>query len=109
MHELAITQSVVDAVTERVQSSRVSVLTIEIGQLSGVVADAVRFCFDVVSAGTALEGAELAILETPGAGNCRDCGEEFVMVDCFPLCPCGSADVAITAGTQLKIVSVEVQ
>lgn len=83
-------------------------LTLEIGALSGAVPDSVRFCFDLVAAGTALEGATLVIVEPPGVGDCRTCGEPFTMEDIFPLCPCGSADVAVTDGRQLKIVSVEV-
>lgn len=108
MHELAITQSVVDAVTEKVNGARVRTLTLEIGALSGVVPDSVRFCFDIVSAGTVLEGAELTILAPQGGGDCRTCGEHFMLEDAFPLCPCGSADVEITQGRQLNITSVEV-
>ena len=109
MHELAITQSVVDAVVEKLDGASIRTLTLEIGRLSGVVPDSVRFCFDLVASGTSLEGAALEIVEPPGAGTCRTCGEEFTMVDVFPLCPCGSADVEITAGRQLKIMSVEVR
>ena len=109
MHELAITQSVVDAVVDKLDGAGVRSLTLEIGRLSGVVPDSVRFCFDIVAAGTSLEGAELTILEPSGAGVCRTCGGEFTMEDAFPLCPCGSADVEVTAGRQLKIRSVEVR
>ena len=109
MHELAITQSVVDAVVEKLDGADVRTLTLEIGRLSGVVPDSVRFCFELVSAGTVLEGATLTIVEPPGAGACRSCGDEFTMEDAFPLCPCGSADVEVTAGQQLKIRSVEVR
>lgn len=108
MHELAITQSVVDAVVERVDGAKVRALTLEIGALSGVVPDSVRFCFDLVTAGTELENATLVIVEPPGTGDCRTCGVRFTMEDVFPLCPCGSADVKITDGQQLKITSVEV-
>ena len=109
MHELAITQSVVDAVVEKLDGAAVRVLTLEIGRLSGVVPDSVRFCFDLVAAGTALEGAALNIVEPVGAGTCRACGADFAMEDAFPLCPCGSADVEVTSGRQLKIMSVEVR
>ena len=109
MHELAITQSVVDAVVEKLDGAGIRALTLEIGRLSGVVPDSVRFCFDLVTAGTSLEGATLTIVEPAGAGTCRACGDEFSMEDVFPLCPCGSADVEVTAGRQLKIRSVEVR
>jgi hydrogenase nickel incorporation protein HypA/HybF len=108
MHELSLTQSVVDAVAERMDGARVAAVCLEIGRLSGVVADSVRFCFDVVCAGTTLEGARLDIVEPEGRARCRDCAAEFGLPDPFPLCPCGSADVEITAGRELRIRSVEV-
>ncbi|WAL69307.1 hydrogenase maturation nickel metallochaperone HypA [Amycolatopsis cynarae] len=108
MHELSITQSVVEAIAERMGEAEVTAVCLEIGRLSGVVPDAVRFCFDVVCAGTRLEGARLDIVEPEGRARCRACGEEFGMPDPIPLCPCGSADVEIVGGRQLRIKSVEV-
>ncbi len=108
MHELGITQSVVDAVLESVGEPRIARLQLEIGKLSGVVPDAVRFCFDIVASGTALEGARLDIVEPSGRGSCRDCGAEFDLDDVIVLCECGSADVAVLAGRQLRVRSVEV-
>jgi hypothetical protein len=43
VHELAVTQSVVDAVSERVGTRRVVSVRVEVGTLSGLVADAMRF------------------------------------------------------------------
>lgn len=108
MHELGITQSVVDTVLDAVAESRITRLRLEIGALSGVVPDAVRFCFDVVVTGTALEGAELDIVHSPGRGACRECGAEFELRDVIVLCDCGSADVAVLDGQQLRVTSVEV-
>ena len=108
MHELAITEGVVDAVTQRLPDARVSCVHLEIGAMSGVVADSVLFCFDLVTHGTNLEGARLEISELPAHCQCRDCGTEFEPDGPIALCPCGSADVAILAGTELRIMSVEV-
>jgi hydrogenase nickel incorporation protein HypA/HybF len=108
MHELSITQSVVDAIAERMDGATVTSVRLEIGKLSGVVPDSVRFCFDVICAGTSLEGATLDIVEPPGLAQCRDCGEEFQLNDMIMLCPCGSANVRVLAGQQLRIKSVEV-
>jgi len=108
MHEMAVTQSVVDAVAERVDDARVRSVRLDIGRLSGVVPDAVRFCFDVIALGTPLEGARLDIDETSGTGHCRDCGADTEVDDLIVLCPCGSADVAVTGGRDLSIRSVEV-
>lgn len=107
MHELSITQSIVEAIAERFGGARVSGVRLEIGRLSGVLPDAVRFCFDVVAAGTAVEGARLEIDETAGRTRCRDCTRECVLADSIPLCRCGSARVEVLAGAELRIVSVD--
>src|SRR5205085_11089313 len=61
VHELAICQSVVEAVVERTGEARVTVLRLDVGRLSGVVPEALRFCFELVTEGTPLEGAALII------------------------------------------------
>lgn len=108
MHELAITESLVAAVTEKVGAARVVRLRLEIGKLSGVVVDSVRFCFDVCAAGTPLEGATLEVVEPPGRALCRDCAEESGVDDGILLCDCGSANLELLGGTELRIDEVEV-
>ncbi|GDY28753.1 hydrogenase maturation nickel metallochaperone HypA/HybF [Gandjariella thermophila] len=108
MHELAITQGVVDAVTERLGDTRVSRVVLEIGRLSGVAVESVRFCFPLVAEGTPLAGARLDIVEPPGRGRCRRCGRETELVDPLAVCPCGSADLELTSGRQLLVKRVEV-
>jgi hydrogenase nickel incorporation protein HypA/HybF len=106
MHELAITQSVVEAVTERTGSAPVASVRLRVGQLAGVVPDAMRFCFELVTAGTPLEGATLEFEQPEGRGRCRSCGEDFVLADLILLCSCGSADVEVLAGRELAVASV---
>ena len=108
MHELSITESIVAAVTERMADARVRRLRLEIGRLSGVLPDSVRFCFDLVAAGTTLEGAALEIDEPSGTARCRCCGAGFETAEALPLCPCGSADVEVLGGAELRIREVEV-
>ena len=106
MHELAITQSVVDAVLARLPDRRIAVVCLEIGRVSGIEPDALRFCFELVTADTTLAGAELEILEPPGRAHCRSCRTDFDVSSCMLLCPCGSADVRLDSGDQLAIRSV---
>lgn len=108
MHELSIAQSVVDAITERLPDATVCRVRLEIGPLSGVVADAVRFCFDLVTDGTTLAGAALDIDEPHGRARCRHCRAEFDVDDLLALCACGSAALDVLAGDQLTIKEVEV-
>ncbi|MBA3530122.1 MAG: hydrogenase maturation nickel metallochaperone HypA [Propionibacteriaceae bacterium] len=109
MHEVAIMQSVVDMVVERAAGRRIAAVQLRVGMLSGVVADAMRFCFDVVTVDTPLEGSTLEINETPGRASCQSCGIEFAVDDLILLCPCGSADVRIVAGRELLVTSVKLK
>jgi hydrogenase nickel incorporation protein HypA/HybF len=106
VHELAITESLVDAVIARLPDKRITCVRLEIGALSGVVADSVRFCFDIVTEGTALEGAKLEITQPPAVCHCRICDGDFEPDGPFAICRCGSAEVTVTAGQGLKITSV---
>jgi hydrogenase nickel incorporation protein HypA/HybF len=108
VHELSITQSVVDAVAEHAAGARVVAVRMSVGQLSGVVPDAMRFCFELITEGTQLQGARLDIDQPSGVAHCESCGRDFQLTDLVLLCPCGSADVAVLAGKELRITSVEV-
>ncbi len=61
MHELGITRNIVAIVAEAAKGRPVRRVTLEIGKLSGVMSEAIAFCFDVVAQGTPLEGAALEI------------------------------------------------
>ena len=107
MHELAITQSVVDMVLDRTADRRVSAVRLQVGRLSGVVPDAMRFCYELVTAGTSLAGSTVEIAQVPGRAHCRSCGEDIDLPDLILLCPCGSAEVELVAGKELQVLSVE--
>ena len=109
MHELAIVEDVIDTVTERLPDKKITSIRLEIGELSGVVADALLFSFGLATEGTNLAGATLEISSIPGRCRCRSCGSEFSPErPPFLLCPCGSADAVVLAGNELKIASVKV-
>ena len=95
-------------VRERVGKERVTRVRLEVGRLTAVVPDAMRFCFEVCARGTSLEGAVLQIDEVPGRIRCARCGDETELADPIPLCPCGSAEVEVIAGRELRIKEVEV-
>ena len=108
MHELAIAESIVGAVCEKADGRPVRRVTVRIGALTAVVPDAMRFCFDLAVEATVADGAELAIDHRPGAACCRNCGLDVRLESPILLCPCGSADLEVTGGRELQIVSMEV-
>jgi hydrogenase nickel incorporation protein HypA/HybF len=108
MHELGITQEILAVVTERSGGARVRRVVLEIGKLAAILPDALRFCFEVCSAGTVAEGAELQIDELPGRARCRQCGAEVQLDRPFGRCTCGSTDFDWLSGEELRIKEMEV-
>ncbi len=108
MHEMAITQSVVDAVCEHAAGRRVHSVRVRVGALCAVVPDSMKFCFDLAAEGTIADGARLDLDIEPGSARCRTCGAEFALSDPILLCPCGSADVDVLTGRELRILTMEV-
>jgi hydrogenase nickel incorporation protein HypA/HybF len=110
MHELSITRSVVAIVSEHAAGQRVKRVRLEIGRLSSVMPDAVRFCFDVCARGTPLEGAALEIVEISGRGRCNACGGESSMLVPAGRCPeCERGTLRPIAGEELNIKEMEVE
>lgn len=110
MHEMSITQGIIDLCLQHAGGRRVMALEVEIGRLSSVVPEAVEFCFEACSRGTLLEGARLAITRIPGRGCCRECGAETELHELFDACSqCGSHRVRITAGQELRVTEIEIE
>ena len=107
MHELGITRNIVAIVAEHAAGRKVSRVALDIGQLSGVMSDAIRFCFDVVATGTCLDGAELQIFDIEGKGRCRACRAEFATPQLYTPCACGSRDIDRLSGEDLKVREFE--
>ncbi|MBS1696667.1 MAG: hydrogenase maturation nickel metallochaperone HypA [Actinobacteria bacterium] len=108
MHEMALTQSLVDAVCEHAAGRRVHSVRLEVGALCAVVPDSMLFCFELATEGTVAAGARLDLDVRPGRGRCRSCGSDIALPDLILLCPCGSADVQVLSGNDLRIMSMEV-
>jgi hydrogenase nickel incorporation protein HypA/HybF len=108
MHEMAITQSVVDAVCDHAAGRRVHSVRVEVGALCAIVPDAMLFCFELATEGTVAGGARLDLDVRPGLARCRTCETDFELTDLILLCPCGSADVEVLAGRDMRILSMEV-
>lgn len=109
MHELGITQSIVAIVSEHAQGSKVERVVLEIGQLSAILPDAIEFCFDICTQGTVLAGAILEIKEIPGLAKCRQCGAQLVLDKPFGICECGSLELDLIAGEELKIKEIQIE
>lgn len=108
MHELAIADSVVQEICERVGAARVTRVVLEIGALSCVEPAAIQFCFEVCARGTCAEGAKLELQEVRGRARCSGCGAQLEVAGPAASCQCGSLDLEVIAGEQLLLKAVEI-
>lgn len=89
---------------------RVKTVVLEIGQLSSVEPEAMRFCFDAVAHGSVAEGAALEIQEVPGEGLCFNCSRTVRLAALYDPCPaCGGYPVQATGGTEMRVKELEVE
>ncbi|MFJ4963876.1 hydrogenase nickel incorporation protein [Streptomyces sp. ADI96-02] len=111
MHELSIATAVVDqvesAVRDRAEHATVRSLTLRVGELSGVVPEALDFSFGVAAEGTVLADARLLIETVEGRARCEGCGRDTA-TGMPPDLWCGTCERAmtLTGGRELEIARV---
>lgn len=108
MHELGITRNLVAICTEHANGLPVKRVTLVVGKLSAILPESIRFCFDICAKGTLLEHAQLEIVEPPGRGRCRSCKAQIELSALGGRCVCGSSDLQVISGDELKIRDMEV-
>ena len=109
MHEMSITQSIVEICGDHAAGRRVRSVTLEIGELSGVVPEAVAFCFEACTRDTLMDGAVLSIERIQGRALCTGCRAEVPVHAYYDPCPaCGSYGLSILSGEELRIKELEV-
>lgn len=108
MHELSIAQALIDAACEAAGPARVTRVMIRVGELAGVVAEALQFSFEVAAVGTACEGAELQIEPVPLAIHCPACDAMHTSLEPYRLtCPACGTTGTIVAGRELDLIEIE--
>jgi hydrogenase nickel incorporation protein HypA/HybF len=106
--EFGIAHQVIEICAAASGGARITRVVLEIGKLSAVLPDAVRFCFDAATEGTPAEGAELEIIEVPGLVRCEDCGREMTRDRPLGHCACGGSSFESLAGDELRIKAMDV-
>ncbi|MBN1680008.1 MAG: hydrogenase maturation nickel metallochaperone HypA [Anaerolineae bacterium] len=112
MHELSITQSLLDIAlrhADEAGATRINELKIVVGELSSIIDDSVQFYWDMISHDTIAEGALLTFKRIPAALRCDDCGHEFPLNREQFTCPaCGSGKIRVTSGDEFYLESIDV-
>ena len=113
MHELSITQQVLDTAVAKASeagASAVKQINLVIGEMSSVVDDSVQFYFDFLSQDSIASGAQLSFQRIKTRVRCRRCGHEFNPAADNWACPqCREFDIEIVAGKEFYLESVEVE
>lgn len=108
MHELTLADSLIMAIRDQLGEARVRSVTIEVGKLSGVVPEALTFAFEICTKDTLLTDTVLIVDDVPATARCEECGV-VAQIDSFVAARrCGSVDLKLLTGQELRIKSVEV-
>ena len=121
MHEMPITQGILNLVLEHANGQRVTDVNLKVGRMSPVVPDSVDLFFEYLSKGTLAEGAKLHFEIEPVEMTCQTCGRkadlsawaderpQFIMAKAIAKgCPCGSKTLRVTGGVAFGVVSISV-
>ncbi len=110
MHEISLAEEVINIVNregDKKISGAIEEISIEVGNLSGVDAEAFKSALELLVNGTILAGASINIISKKGLGTCYTCNLEFEMdhrMDTCPECQCFPSKVS--GGEELRIVSL---
>lgn len=113
MHELSVTESILQLAidhAQKAQATKVTSINLVIGRLSSIVDDSVQFYWDTISEGSICEGAKLNFNRTPAFLLCQDCQTEYSIEERLYPCPkCGSYNTRIIRGEEFYLDSIEIE
>lgn len=110
MHELGIVLEIFDLVSEIMEEQelkKVSSVTIEVGELSGILPDFFKECWSAARLGSKFENTELIIDFVPARARCI-CGCEYEMQKNSRICPdCHKTEYEIIGGREFTVKQIE--
>ena len=115
MHEMGIAMEIVDiakaSIPEDMKGARVLRVNLQVGKLSAIVTESLRFCFDMVVKDTPLEGAETGHRRVGlVVALCKDCRTQWTVTEPVFTCKnCQSGAIDILSGRELDIKSIEIE
>jgi hydrogenase nickel incorporation protein HypA/HybF len=114
MHELAITENILDIAARQAEqhgARRLTAITLVVGDLTGYLPDSMQFYFEVLSKGTLAEHATLLIKRQPTRLRCRACRFEFEpLTGMLWICPaCEAIGGDVISGKELLVESIEIE
>jgi len=113
MHEYHIVEGIVKQILEKAKASnakKITIVTLVLGELSGLQEESIRVYFDNLSKDNMLEGAELIVKPVKSKLKCKDCGSIFEHEKSVFNCPkCSGLGVLTDSGKEFYIDSIEIE
>jgi len=113
MHELSVTESVLEIAEKHARSSNAALVTrvnLVIGQLSSIVDDSVQFYWDIITEGSLCAGSRLSFQRKPALFRCHNCGTEYGLNSEKAGCPqCESIFNELVSGEEFYVDSIEIE
>ena len=110
MHEFSIALRVMEIAEEEVRNAgggKINGLNLEVGELSGVMTDALEYAFLTLAEGKNMGDLRVNIEKITAMARCRNCGREYVVKQFYETCPdCGAEQPEIVSGRELRLKSV---
>ncbi|HXB66110.1 MAG TPA: hydrogenase maturation nickel metallochaperone HypA [Solirubrobacteraceae bacterium] len=110
MHELSLSEAILNTVVKHAAGRRVTRVELRVGQLRQVVPETLAFYFEIVARGTLCEGAQFEQERVGARLRCLVCERQWdVQIPAFRCPTCGGAEVAVAGGGELEVQSIEVE
>jgi len=113
MHELSVTENVLEIALKHAESSKaIKVLRVNlvIGQLSSIIDDSVEFYWDSITEGTLCENSALTFRRLPAIFQCLNCGSRFNLSEELTTCPqCKGNKTQMISGDEFYVDSIEIE
>ena len=110
MHELSITEAILDVVLKHAGGARVTAVHLTVGELSSFVDESIQMFWTELARGTPAAGAKLHFEKLPGTLLCLECGREFPVGSPEFRCPaCGSTRAVPHGGRDCFVQSIEIE
>ena len=114
MHELSIAISIMELVeeeSEKRHGAQVTAVHLKLGELSGVVKEALLGSFELACEQTPLRNARLVIEDIPVRIFCPKCDSQRPVssIQLFRCAECGTPSAEVVQGRELEVVALEIE
>lgn len=113
MHEYSLAKNIIEIVSEysaKHNSNKIVEVVMEIGDLSGVMPDALKSAIETLVTDTHFSETSFKYEKKKGKARCHDCGEVVEIENIFTTCPsCKNANIDIVQGKELNVKTITIE